>query len=254
MTSGGSLVRFTSPRRQRTAARGLPVVFLVMLAVLGAAPSVVAHHTTAKASATCVDGHYVVDWRALSWVATDGTTDSGRMAAPWRGLNQDPGITISYRLGWRGHVRQVDGVYTLTAARTTGVVINGKTREFPSASGSFTLPGNTKGPLRLSVKAGPWGPNPANGRYETHRWSHTGDLAVLRLKGDCRSGTPTPTPTPSRPRSRPPTPVRPRHRHASARPRSSASASPTAMPPVAMPTRSRSARRPPAPSRPSTSP
>ena len=111
MTSGGSLVRFTSPRRQRTVARGLPIIFLVMVAILGVAPSAVAHHATAdasaSASATCVDGHYVVDWRALSWVATDGTTDSGRTAAPWRGLNQKPGVTISYRLGWRAHTRHV---------------------------------------------------------------------------------------------------------------------------------------------------
>ena len=199
MTSGGSLVRFTSPRRQRTAARGLPVVFLVMVAILGTAPSVVAHHvaTKASASATCVDGQYVVEWRALSWVATDGITDFGRTAAPWRGLNQKPGLTISYRLGWREPIKHVAGVYTLTAAHTTGVVIGGRTHQFPSASGSLTLAGNTKGRLLLRVKAGPWGPNPANGRYETHRWSHTGYLAVLSLKGDCGSGTPTPTPVPT---------------------------------------------------------
>ena len=190
-------MRFTSSRRARTAARGLPIVFLLLFATLAGAPSVAAHHASVKASATCVDGRYVIDWRALSWVATDGTTDSGGTAAAWRGLNQKPGITLSYRLGWHGRTKHVAGVHTLTAARTTGVVIKGKTRQFPSASGSFTLPGNTKGHLVLRVKAGPWGPDPATGRYAQHGWSHGGYVATVPLKGDCRGGTPTPTPDPT---------------------------------------------------------
>ena len=190
-------MRFTSPRRMRAATRGLSIVFVVMLASLAAAPSVVAHHASVKAAATCVDGQYVIDWRALSWVATDGTTDRGHRADPWRGLNQKPGLTISYRLGWHGHLKKVAGAYTLTAAHTTGVVINGKTHQFPSTSGSFTLPGSTRAHLLLRVKAGPWGPNPANGRYVDHRWSHTGYFAELRLSGDCRGGNPNPTPEPT---------------------------------------------------------
>jgi hypothetical protein len=177
----------------RTAARGLPLIALVMLAMFAAAPAS-AHHASVKASASCVAGHYVIDWRALSWVATDGTTEDGRSAAPWRGLNQKPGITISYRLGSHGHIKKVAGVHTLTAARTTDVVIKGKARQFPSASASFDLPGNTKGKLLLRVTAGPWGPNPANGRYESHRFSHSEYFATIRLKGDCRSGNPDPTP------------------------------------------------------------
>jgi hypothetical protein len=193
-------VRLSSSRRLRIAARGLPVMVLVLLTTLAAAPSVAAHHASVKASASCVDGHYVIDWRALSWVATDGTTDAGRTAEPWRGLNQKPGITITYRLGWHGRVKTVDGVRTLTAANTTAVVVKGKVRQFPSASGSFDLPGTTKGVLVLRVKAGPWGPNPANGRYVHHDWSHDGYLASVDLKGDCRKGdTPPPVPAPAVP-------------------------------------------------------
>ncbi len=188
-------MRVTSPRRLRIAARGLPIVVLVTLAMLAAAPSASAHHASVKASASCVDGRYVIDWRALSWVATDGTTDTGRSAAPWRGQNQKPGITLGYRLGWHGHFKKVAGVHTLTSARTTGVVVKGKTRQFPSASGSFELPGTAKGKLVLRLKAGPWGPNPANGRYAYHRW-HARYFAIVHLKGDCRVTDPDPDPDP----------------------------------------------------------
>src|SRR5207344_1629556 len=110
--------------------------------MLVAVPTAAAHdngpHRAAavRASASCVDGHYVITWNARSWVATDGTTDSGRWAAPWRGLNQKPGLKVSYRLGWNRHMKKVPGVYTLTDARTTGVLIKGKTHQFPSATGS----------------------------------------------------------------------------------------------------------------------
>ena len=46
------------------------------------------------------------------------------------------------------------------------------------------------------MKAGPWGPNPKNGRYVDHQWSRTGYLASVDLKGDCRNGNPAPTPPP----------------------------------------------------------
>ena len=187
----------TSPRRMRIVARGLPIFILVLLATLAAAPAAAAHHASVRASATCVDGHYVIDWRALSWVATDGTTEKGESAAPWRGLNQKPGITVSYRLGW-GHVKRVPGVHTLTAAETTPVVVKGTTRQFPSASGSFDLRGNARGELVLRIKAGPWGPNPANGRYAYHRWN-AGAYAVIKLKGDCGTSTPTDPPAPTPP-------------------------------------------------------
>ncbi len=183
----------TSPRRMRTVARGLPIFILVLLATLAAAPAAAAHHASVKASATCVDGHYVIDWRALSWVATDGTTETGGSAAPWRGLNQKPGLTVSYRLGW-GHRERVPGVHTLTGAETTPVVVKGKTRQFPSTSGSFNVRGNARGELVLRIKAGPWGPNPANGRYAYQRWDR-GAYAVIKLKGDCGTSNPTNPPT-----------------------------------------------------------
>ena len=140
---------------------------------------------------------YVIDWRALSWVATDGTTENGGSAAPWRGLNQKPGITVSYRLGW-GHTKRVPGVHTLTAAETTPVVVRGKTRQFPSTSGSFDVRGNARGELVLRIKAGPWGPNPATGRYASHRWNSRA-YAVIKLKGDCGTSSPTDPPTPTPP-------------------------------------------------------
>ena len=191
-------MQVTSPRRMRTVAHGLPIIVLVLLATLAAAPAATAHHATVRASATCVDGHYVIDWRALSWVATDGTTETGGSAAAWRGLNQKPGVTVSYRIGRWGHRNRVPGVHTLTAAATTPVVVNGKTHQFPSTSGSFTVRGNARGELVLRLKAGPWGPNPANGTYAYHRW-HSGAFAVLKLKGDCGSSNPTNPPTPTPP-------------------------------------------------------
>jgi hypothetical protein len=183
-------VHVTSFRRMRTVARGLPIVLLVLLA---AAPAAAAHHASVRASATCVDGHYVIDWRALSWVATDGTTENGGSAAPWRGLNQSPGITVSYRLGWWSRGTRVPGVHTLTAAETTPVVIKGKTHEFPSTAGSFNVRGNARGELVVRLKAGPWGPNPASRRYAYHRW-HVGAYAVIKLTGDCGNSNPSDPP------------------------------------------------------------
>ena len=57
-------------------------------------------------------------------------------------------------------MKKVPGVYTLTNARTTGVLIKGKTHQFPSATGSFDVPGNAKGYLVLRAEGRALGPEP----------------------------------------------------------------------------------------------